>query len=273
MISRITTAPAAVGLERMAVFFQGHAFTPHRHDTYVIGHTTDGVQSFTYRGATRHSLPGQVFVLHPDEVHDGRAGDDAGFGYRALHIDPALIRAALGDRALPFLRNPVTDEPPLRAAVMSMLSDLDEPFEALRVTSAVSVLAQALAVAAGRGGERRRVDEKAVRTLHELLLASDGRKASLRDFEVATGLNRWTLARHFRAAYGVSPYRFLLLRRLDRARALIRAGQPLVEVALRLGFADQSHLTRHFRRAYGLAPGDWRELVAGVANKANTKGH
>jgi AraC-like DNA-binding protein len=52
-----------------------------------------------------------------------------------------------------------------------------------------------------------------------------------------------------------------VLRRLDRARALIRAGVSLAEVAAASGFADQSHLTRQFRRAYGLSPGRWSMLV------------
>lgn len=265
MISRITTAPSAVGLERMEVFFQGHAFTPHRHDTYTIGITTQGVQTFNYRGSVRHSWPSQIFVLHPDELHDGRAGDDGGFGYRVLYVDPAIIRDALGGCALPFIRDPVTDDRPLRAAVTSMLSDLDEPFEDLRITSGMSSLAQALLAASRRPRERRRIDDKAVQTVRDLLLAGIDSRVGSRDLEIATGLNRWTLARHFRAAYGVSPYHFLLLRRLDRARTLIRDGRPLADVALRLGFADQSHLTRHFRRAYGLPPGGWRDLVIGPA--------
>ena len=42
----------------------------HRHDTYAIGCTLAGVQSFHYRRGLRHSLPGGVLVLHPDEAHD-----------------------------------------------------------------------------------------------------------------------------------------------------------------------------------------------------------
>ncbi|HUH85816.1 MAG TPA: AraC family ligand binding domain-containing protein [Stellaceae bacterium] len=58
----------------------------HRHDTYAVGVTLEGVQSFGYRGAAAHSVAGQVFVIHPDETHDGDAGTDAGFRYRVLHM-------------------------------------------------------------------------------------------------------------------------------------------------------------------------------------------
>jgi AraC-like DNA-binding protein len=79
--------------------------------------------------------------------------------------------------------------------------------------------------------------------------------------EAVTGLTRYALARHFRACLGTSPYRYLILRRLDRARSLLRQGTPLVDAALSRGFADQSHMTRHFKKAYGLSPGRWAAIT------------
>lgn len=70
----IRFAPSQAGLERIEAFFEGYAYDPHRHDTYAIGYTMSGVQSFDYRGALCNSTRGKVMVLHPDEVHNGRAG-------------------------------------------------------------------------------------------------------------------------------------------------------------------------------------------------------
>lgn len=79
-------------IERIEAYFSGHGYEPHRHDTYAIGRTLSGVQSFHYRGSKQHSLPGGTMVLHPDEIHDGEAGTNDGFQYRMLYIDPALIQ-------------------------------------------------------------------------------------------------------------------------------------------------------------------------------------
>ena len=79
------------GVELLEAWFHGSAYHPHRHDTYAICLTDTGVQAFGYRGASHISTPGRVVVLHPDEIHDGYAGSDAGFGYRQLYVDPALI--------------------------------------------------------------------------------------------------------------------------------------------------------------------------------------
>src|SRR5258706_5762406 len=82
------------GVELFRAWLSGEAYDKHRHDTYAIGVTDAGVQVFDYRGAGRASTPGEVVVLHPDEVHDGRAGAAAGFGYRIVYVQPARLREA-----------------------------------------------------------------------------------------------------------------------------------------------------------------------------------
>src|SRR5260370_399037 len=88
-----STAPNG-GVELRRAWFAGRAYSGHRHDTYAIGVTETGIQTFDYRGATRTSAPGQVVVLHPDEPHDGRAGSAAGFGYRIAYVAPSLVADA-----------------------------------------------------------------------------------------------------------------------------------------------------------------------------------
>jgi hypothetical protein len=101
-VSSILIGEGCGGIERLGARFRGRAFSPHRHDTYAIGISLTGVQTFHYRGEKRYCLPGQYHILHPDEIHDGMAGNEQGFAYRIIYIDPCLVQAALGARPLPF---------------------------------------------------------------------------------------------------------------------------------------------------------------------------
>jgi AraC-like DNA-binding protein len=261
-IDWMRVAPASLGLERIEAFFCGHGFDPHRHDTYAIGYTIAGVQAFRYRGAARHSVRGQVFVLHPDETHDGRAGTPAGFRYRILYVEPRLIAAALGQGPLPFCRDAVTDNARLARAIAPALDDLDAPLEDLQRDAIISDLAAALAAADPSIAQPSLTthDMRAVSLARDCLDAHERAPVSSAQLERVTGVTRYALARQFRACLGTSPHRYLVMRRLDRARALIRNGAPLAEAALACGFADQSHMTRHFKKAYGLSPGRWAAL-------------
>ena len=61
--------------------------------------------------------------------------------------------------------------------------------------------------------------------------------------------------RCFRQSTGLSPHRFLIRRRVERADQLLRSGDYRVaEAAYEVGFCDQSHLDRHFRRRFGFPP-------------------
>jgi AraC-like DNA-binding protein len=248
----------APGLERAEVYLSTIAFAPHRHDTYAVGVTTAGVQLFRYRGARRTCLPGQVHVLHPDEPHDGAAGTERGFGYRILYVSPALVSQALGGRPLPFVDDPV---PPASAATVrlaALLADVDDPVDELSLVDLVAHVADSLVSLSGGRVERpERVDRAAAERVREYLDSHACAKTSAATLETVADADRFTVARHFRRAFGTSPDRYRILRRLDVARAAITAGQSLARAAADSGFADQSHMARQFKRAYGLTPGTW----------------
>lgn len=73
--------------------------------------------------------------------------------------------------------------------------------------------------------------------------------------------------RAFKHSTGMTPHRWLLTRRIARARALLQDSPgSITEIAHRCGFADHSHFTREFRRFEGMPPAAWRQL-RGIANR------
>lgn len=248
---------ATARMERIEAFIGGHGYDMHRHDTYAIGRTMSGVQSFSYRSGVCNSTPGGTIVLHPDEPHDGQAGTDAGFHYRMIYVEPALVQRALGGRALPFIAGGRSDDPRLFAATETLLRAMDCPIDPLEEDDAIFDVAHALAAAAGTPRGRRALDYRAAEVARTFLLDNLTRTVTLEELEAAAGRDRWRLSRDFRALFGTSPYRYLTMRRLDMARQLMLAGQPLADAAAWAGFTDQAHMTRHFARTFGIAPGRW----------------
>jgi AraC-like DNA-binding protein len=267
----IRFGPSAPGLERAEVYLTTCAFERHRHDTYAIGITTAGVQRFWYRGARRICFPGQLHVLHPDEIHDGSAGTDDGFGYRILYIAPELIREALDGASLPFVADPVQEQTPTTRRAAALLDDIDEPLSDLAHAEVAATLADILRSLAGRHRPRPApVDVGAAALARDYLAEHAGEQTHAPTLEQITGTDRFTLTRHFRRAFGTSPDRYRTMRRLALARAAIESGLPLARAAAEAGFADQSHMTRQFKRAYGITPGRWTELTAASRDSTNS---
>jgi AraC-like DNA-binding protein len=249
----------------MEAWFASTAYHKHRHDTYAICLTTSGAQGFADRGAAETATPGEVVVLHPDELHDGYAAAEGGFGYRIVYIEPALIFDVVQlicgrPCALPFVRAPVMASPKLAVAIASAFGDAREP---LAIDRLVLQLAEGLVDAdpsCGRATLSRHTDVAALERARQFLDVEKTRVVRSAELEALTGLTRYELARQFRSLYGTSPYRYLLMRRLALAREQLAERQPLADVALAAGFADQAHFTRMFKAAYGLTPARYRSL-------------
>ncbi len=254
--------PALDGVQRLQAWFGATGFARHRHDTYAIGLTDAGVQSFWYRGSVHASTPGEVIVLHPDEPHDGYAGTRHGFGYRIVYVHPARVaeasRAIVGRVcALPFVARPVIQSPALRDSIAAAFTREWAP---LAVDALVLSLTEALLLeSAGPAAAKTCPDRRAVKRARQLLDSETHRLVRSSELETASGLSRFELARQFREQVGTSPYRYSLMRRLECARIHIGT-RPLAEVALETGFADQAHFTRAFGAAFGITPGRYAAL-------------
>jgi AraC-like DNA-binding protein len=84
----------------------------------------------------------------------------------------------------------------------------------------------------------------------------------LRDLAKVAGLSRMHFAAQFRAYTGISPGKFVMRQRIQLARGLL--GDPrrtLVDVALSVGFRNQTHFTTVFHRVVGMTPGRWRKAL------------
>ncbi len=84
-------------------------------------------------------------------------------------------------------------------------------------------------------------------------------RISLDDMAASVSLSRFHFARRFRTSMDTSPHAFVLDQRVERAKTMLtRTNTPLPEIAVRCGFADQSHLNRVFKKRIGTTPGSFR---------------
>lgn len=84
-------------------------------------------------------------------------------------------------------------------------------------------------------------------------------------------MSPYHFGRLFKRSTGVSPHRFLVQRRIDRARALLVADTtPIVEIARAVGFCSASHFTTTFRRVTGTTPSVYRRTGGQIAPNDRT---
>lgn len=82
---------------------------------------------------------------------------------------------------------------------------------------------------------------------------------NLQALATETGYSRSHFLRMFQAATGVTPHRYLLQLRLERAQELMKRGcASLIDIAFLCGFSSHAHMARMFRHFLGVTPSEYR---------------
>jgi AraC family transcriptional regulator len=109
------------------------------------------------------------------------------------------------------------------------------------------------------GLERGKLPSAQLRMVKDLIAHDLAQDISVETLALAVGLSKAHFARLFKNTLGLTPHRYVLRARLDRAIELIRrSNTSLADVAALCGFASQSHLTGVFTKVFGIPPGDMR---------------
>ena len=110
-------------------------------------------------------------------------------------------------------------------------------------------------------GSRNGLVKWRLKRVQDFIEAELSEPLSLADLARCAGLSRMHFAAQFRAATGMRPHEYVVRRRIQRAQEmLLTTAEPLVEVALSVGFQTQAHFTTVFRRLLGETPGRWRQV-------------
>jgi AraC-like DNA-binding protein len=243
-----------------------HVFPPHTHDQYGIGVIDQGGHASLSGARQVEAGPGDLILVNPGELHDGRPLDERGRSWRMLYFEPRWIDELQGDVSLvddsefAFVA-PVIRDPNLRhlfdvafACITGRENDL------ARMSFDAAALDLVARLVESRGRRRPSADgpRAAVAMARDSIDANPTQASSLFDLARSVGLSRFQLHRGFLKDFGLSPHLYILQRRIALARRLLKAGYPPADAALAAGFCDQSHLNRVFLRHFGVSPGRYR---------------
>jgi AraC family transcriptional regulator len=101
--------------------------------------------------------------------------------------------------------------------------------------------------------------------VRDLIEASLGEDLGLERLAAEAGVGAHAFSASFRRTFGMPPHRYVVHRRIERAKRLLRETEvPVAVLAHEVGFASQSHLATAFKRAVGVTPGEYRRQAVSV---------
>ena len=84
----------------------------------------------------------------------------------------------------------------------------------------------------------------------------------LMDLSALLDMSQFHFGRRFKQSMGVSPHQYLIGRRVERAKQLLKSSDlAIADIALQCGFNSQSHLGKSFRELTGVTPSRYRKSL------------
>jgi AraC family transcriptional regulator len=209
--------------------------------------------------------PGTNVLGRPGDEFDGEMRDRVDM--LLFLMEPCYVGAQFESLGLPGHRTELRDLPArpdpglldvgcrLANALRHGLSGDELYCEILIEAMLTRILIRHATVTSGRMPYREILTPAKLRALVAFINENLSSPLRLGDLAAAAALSRAHLARSFRNATGIPLHRYVLHRRLERARSLLsQAGARAQTVAVQCGFADSPHFSKAYRKAYGITP-------------------
>jgi len=244
---------------------------------------TYGVVLFrTWRGQTR--TRGQVHAADPGLVYCNVPGEllianPHGAGsFDVLELQPGILEQWLEEQQPSSVRadwaavmKPLSEH--LRRHFYAFSGLLQSAASAMQLQSQLLELSELMIGELIQGARQPRPfigpPLRAAARMRECL-NEEGLNVDLETLAKRAGLSRFQALRAFKHRYGLPPHAYQLCLRMNQARRLLLEGTPAADVALRCGFADQSHFSRHFKRFFAVTPMRYARAKAAMTRSTRT---
>lgn len=234
-----------------------HTYRRHSHEEYSIGIIEDGIGGNICRGSSYKLPTGGVIFINSGEVHTGYNVGETLLAYRMFYIHAETFIKNLPEKTeLPYFKDFYHTDMRFFQKLNMLHHLLEIESDTLSKQSNFMEILTHLTQVYGKtrfplvGGK----EPKAICKIKEYLHSHFREDVTIDDLAQITQLNRSYLMRSFRKSVGLPPYTYLLQIRIQYAKQLLAQGKSIIDIALEVGFFDQSHFTHHFKNFTGVTP-------------------
>lgn len=247
-----------------------HQFRPHTHDTLMLGMIEAGHKEFLRERQTHVAAPGTVSIVNPGDLHTGQRAAGEELRYRALYVPTGLLALAMGQsereadgQEVAFGAGVVADAEVYGALIGAHEAIIRRDARLVCESQLLDALATLTAHHASWAIVHRpsALAASNVHRVRDLIDAQYAQDLSIDELAAAAGLSPYHLMRQFRRHIGLPIHAYQIQRRIEASKRLLASGLAVVEVALEVGFADQSHFSKRFKDLVGASPASYQRCL------------
>ncbi|MEB3862736.1 AraC family transcriptional regulator [Acinetobacter sp. IK31] len=259
-------------VETRRTCFSRTCYKSHSHPTFSIGAIDEGNSVFQSSFGTAQKISAGTLVIVPAHIeHSCNPLPDQAWSYQMLHLDISWLNQWYAefqkegfDLNLPQHRPLIIKDENLYQTFSDMNETLFDSKKLIfeKEQSLIYCLTQLLLpnFILEEIQKTQYLYESFLDLIH--IIKSSERFISLEELAQQVGLSRYAIIRLFKANVGLTPHAFQINLKINQARAQLKQGIPLAELAVNLGFSDQSHFHKAFKAHTGITPRQFQLAAA-----------
>ena len=240
-------------------------FRRHIHNSFIIGLVVEGKRDISFTDGTIQIAEGEAFILNPGQVHSCCTEGPQGHSYKVLCVSASQMQSIASQiseqhEGCPFFKEIHYKNKVLSEKLVALFETIEIPESNIQVESEIYSFLDYLLMnfsqfpsVAFQTGKQKDSIERVCNYLQQNFT----KNISLKQLADVACLSRFHFQREFRNEIGITPHEYLNDLRIKESKKMLSHASGIADIALKLGFCDQSHFSRMFKKAVGVSPGKY----------------
>jgi AraC-like DNA-binding protein len=202
-----------------------------------------------------------ILFINPGEVHTGNSYQGKHLQYSAFYIDTVFFtkHLATGSCSPPVFTKLVETNNELASDIKALFRCTRFKESPLEIEEKkTKVFWELMNYTQSQKQITNHVSNALVQKVKCFIKEQYNQQISLASITDYVGLSPYHLVRSFKQSVGMTPFQFLRNYRVERAKHELLRKKSITEVAIEVGFYDQSHFHKHFKLVTGLTPREFQ---------------
>jgi AraC-like DNA-binding protein len=260
--------PFISGVEALSGQYIINEFRRHIHKTYIIGVVVQGKRIITHLEGSNQISENEAFVLNPGQVHSCCSLNKSGHSYEILSISSHILQSIASQISEIPEKQPVFKKVNYKNKVLNkkirQLFDLIyDPESDMQVESKIYSFLTYLVMSFSETpplissiGEQN----DSIKRVCDYIRQNYAENLSLKKLAEVACLSPFHFQREFKKSIGITPHEYLSDFRIGKSKEMLLDSEDIADIAIQLGFFDQSHFSRIFRKTVGVPPGKYSKM-------------
>lgn len=254
-ISEYHNLPILDGLELLNAKSHTLDFPFHTHETFNIALILDTTFNTKLNDKFLKAPKGTLSITNPKEVHATPCDHDLGNSFFTFYVSPDAIKDFNNGQRVFFEDKIIYDQSIFKELYfLSANYGNDNMNFERRLVSALKILISKYATI-------KPITFSTNKLFQTFINETKFETFSLDKTALQFGIDKYKFIRLFKQETGLTPNNFVLLKKIERSKKLLKQGNPIFNVAIDCGFYDTSHFYKNFKRFTGVNPLDFQNAL------------